>query len=310
MSDINERGTSMNGSPIDSVGPIDSNASTGESTDGSPNDSLGTSTRPVSVLIADDQDLVRDGFRMILSSYEGVSVIGEARDGLQAYELARMDAPDVVLMDIRMPHVDGIAATKKIASDPACAHTHVLVLTTFDIDEYVYDALAAGASGFMLKDAEPDDIVRAIRVVSRGDALIQPSITRRLIEHFVREGAQRQDGAGEVQSNGSEAHRTSGAGLPDAIPMAPTSHSQTAQRVRDLTDREREILVLVARGMDNAQIADDLVISPATVKTHLARIMAKLDAHDRAQLVVDAYECGLVVPGCADAGQRGRSILS
>lgn len=268
------------------------------------------SARPVSVLIADDQDLVRDGFRMILSSYEGISVIGEACDGLQAYELARMDAPDVVLMDIRMPHVDGIAATKKIASDPACAHTHVLVLTTFDIDEYVYDALAAGASGFMLKDAEPADIVRAIRVVSRGDALIQPPITRRLIEHFVRGRAQRPDSAGETQPDSVDdyaaTHRAPGSGLPDAVSVAPTSHGQTAQRVRDLTDREREILVLVARGMDNAQIADDLVISPATVKTHLARIMAKLDAHDRAQLVIDAYECGLVVPGSPDNGDASR----
>ena len=218
----------------------------------------------VSVLIADDQDLVRNGFRLILSSYDGIRVAGEARNGLEAFDRARELRPDVVLMDIRMPLEDGISATRKIAADPSLERTHVLVLTTFDIDEYVYDALQAGASGFMLKDSEPDDIVRAIRAVAAGDALIQPSITRRLIEAFV--GTRAREAAGDAAFS-------------------------------ELTEREREILGCVARGMNNDEIAEHYVISPATVKTHVARIMQKLDAHDRAQLVVIAYERGLVVPG-------------
>lgn len=221
----------------------------------------------VRVLVADDQDLVRSGFRLILLSY-GIDVVGEARDGVEAVELASRLHPDVVLMDIRMPHENGIEATRAIHDDPNLADVRVLILTTFDLDEYVYDALAAGASGFLLKDAEPDDIAAAIRVVARGDALIQPSITRRLIETFV---AQR--------------------------PAAANAGAASAQAFRTLTDREREILVLVARGLTNDEIGGDLFISPATVKTHLARIMAKLDAHDRAQLVVRAYEGGLVKPG-------------
>lgn len=220
--------------------------------------------QPIRVLICDDQDLVRSGFRLILSSYDGIEVAGEARDGDQAAELAHRLRPDVVLMDIRMPRVNGIEATRAIRSNPALAQTQVLILTTFDLDEYVYDALQAGASGFLLKDAEPDDIVSAIRVVAAGDALIQPSITRRLIETFV-------------------------ASRPAAGGVAPD--------LAALTDREREILTLVARGLNNDQIGEQLFISPATVKTHLARVMAKLDAHDRAQLVVKAYEGGLVRPG-------------
>ncbi|MBQ9068533.1 MAG: response regulator transcription factor [Eggerthellaceae bacterium] len=216
------------------------------------------------VLICDDQDLVRNGFRLILSSYEFIKVVGEADNGLAAYDQARALHPDVVLMDIRMPLENGIDATRKIVSDPDLADTRVLVLTTFDIDEYVYDALLAGASGFMLKDSEPDDIAHAIRTVAAGEALIQPSITRRLIESFVETRAK------EV--------------------TAATAFSV-------LTDREREILALIAHGMSNDEIANDLVISPATVKTHVARIMSKLDAHDRAQLVVLAYENGLVSPG-------------
>lgn len=216
---------------------------------------------PLRILIADDQDLVRNGFRLILSSYPGLDIAGEARDGEEAIAQARALVPDVVLMDIRMPHVDGIEATRAITANPACADVRVLILTTFDIDEYVYDALAAGASGFLLKDVEPDDLVDAIHVVARGDALIAPSITRRLIETFVATRPRaRRDGAA----------------------------------LGALTDREREILILVARGLTNDDIAAELVISPATVKTHLARIMAKLDAHDRAQLVVAAYESGLV----------------
>ena len=220
------------------------------------------------ILIADHQDLVRSGFRMILNSYDGLSVEGEARNGEEAVYLAQKIRPDVVLMDIRMPVRNGIDATRDITSNPLLSGTHVLVLTTFDIDEYVYDALAAGASGFLLKDAEPDDIVEAIHIVARGDALIQPSVMRRLVETFVASRPR--------------------AGMPKG------SHAREA--IRSLTDREREILTLVARGLTNEEIADDLVISPATVKTHVARIMGKLDAHDRAQLVVCAYESGLVSP--------------
>lgn len=225
---------------------------------------------PVRVVVADDQDLVRSGFRLILMSYPGIQVVGEARDGAEAVELARVKHPQVVLMDIRMPRLNGIEATRAITADPELADVRVLVLTTFDIDEYVYDALAAGASGFLLKDSEPDDIANAVRVVAAGDALIQPSITRRLVEAFVQTRPAHAGGAGVSR-------RSSGA-------------------IATLTDREREILVEVAHGLTNDEIADQLFISPATVKTHLARIMAKLDAHDRAQLVVQAYENALVKP--------------
>lgn len=223
--------------------------------------------RPLSeirVLLVDDQDLVRNGFRLILSSYDFIKVVGEADNGLAAYDTARECKPDVVLMDIRMPLENGIDATRKIVADPELADTRVLVLTTFDIDEYVYDALQAGASGFMLKDADPDDIARAVQTVAQGEALIQPSIMRRLVEAFVDARAQEPVAGGAIAT---------------------------------LTDREREILTFIAHGMSNDDIAEELVISPATVKTHVARIMAKLDAHDRAQLVVLAYENGLVSPG-------------
>ncbi|MEG1906100.1 MAG: response regulator transcription factor [Gordonibacter sp.] len=220
------------------------------------------------VVVADDQDLVRSGFRLILSSYPRLLVVGEAGDGRQAVERVRETRPDVVLMDIRMPVENGIEATRAIRADPQLEGTHVLILTTFDIDEYVYDALAAGASGFMLKDAEPDDIAAAIEVVAKGDALIQPSVMRRLVETFVR-----------------------------TRPATGASDASGSDFFAVLTEREREILVLVARGLSNDEIGSDLFISPATVKTHLARIMAKLDAHDRAQLVVRAYEGGLVKPG-------------
>ena len=221
--------------------------------------------RPLRLVVADDQDLVRSGFRLILSSYDGFSIVGEARDGEEAVELACRLVPDVVLMDIRMPRLNGIEATRAITGDPALADVRVLILTTFDIDEYVYDALAAGAGGFLLKDAEPDDIAAAVRVVAAGDALIQPSV-----ETFVR--TRPAVGAGAAGGGGAGAFSA-------------------------LTEREREILVLVARGMTNDEIGAELFISPATVKTHLARIMAKLGAHDRAQLVVRAYEGGLVRPG-------------
>ena len=223
---------------------------------------------PIRVLVVDDQDLVRGGFKAILGTYEGIEIVGEARNGADAVQEAQRLRPDVVLMDIRMPEMNGIEATRAITGNPLLAKTRVLVLTTFDVDEYVYDALGAGASGFLLKDAEPDDIVEAIHIVARGDALIQPSVMRRLVETFVASRPR--------------------AGMPKG------SHAREA--IRSLTDREREILTLVARGLTNEEIADDLVISPATVKTHVARIMGKLDAHDRAQLVVRAYESGLVSP--------------
>lgn len=225
----------------------------------------------IRVLVADDQDLVRSGYRAILGSYKGIEVAGEARNGAEAVDLAQQLRPDVVLMDIRMPVKNGIEATRDITSNPLLADTHVLVLTTFDIDEYVYDALAAGASGFLLKDADPDEIAHAVRVIAAGDALIQPSVMRRLVEAFVasRPGV------------GWEARR----------------HASAHDAVGTLTDREREILALVARGLTNDEIGSALFISPATVKTHLARVMAKTDCHDRAQLVVLAYESGLVTPG-------------
>lgn len=219
---------------------------------------------PIRVAIADDQDLVRKGFRLILSSFPGIEVVGEAVDGADAVALVRRMRPDVLLMDIRMPRKDGIEACRELAGDPDTADVAVLILTTFDIDEYVYDALAAGASGFLLKDVDPDDLAQAIRVVHEGNALIQPSITRRLVETYAASRSKaRFDGT----------------------------------RISDLTDREREILTMVGKGMSNDEIAAELVISPATVRTHVGRIMVKLDAHDRAQLVVAAYESGLVKPG-------------
>ena len=222
----------------------------------------------IRVLIADDQELVRSGYKAILSTYPDFEIVGVAANGREAVELAQQLRPDVVLMDIRMPELNGIEASRDITQNPLLAGTHVLVLTTFDVDEYVYDALEAGASGFLLKDADPDDIAEAIRVVAEGDALIQPSVMKRLVETFT---AQRPSRAGGTDGK--------------------------AKLIAQLTDREQEILRLVARGMTNEQIGEELFISPATVKTHLARIMAKLDAHDRAQLVVLAYESGFVTPG-------------
>ena len=221
----------------------------------------------IRVVVADDQDLVRSGYRAILGTYPDIAVVGEARDGEEAVLAAQRLKPDVVLMDVRMPRRNGIEATRDITANPTLARTHVLVLTTFDIDEYVYDALAVGASGFLLKDADPDDIAAAVRVVAAGDALIQPSVMKRLVERFVA-----------------------------ARPRAGADRS-LAQTLSGLTDREREILGLVARGLSNDEIGAELFISPATVKTHLARVMAKTGAHDRAGLVVFAYESGLVAPG-------------
>ncbi|HYZ77813.1 MAG TPA: response regulator transcription factor [Gaiellaceae bacterium] len=217
----------------------------------------------IRVLVADDQAAVRGGFAALIASDDEMEVAGEATNGREAVDLARTTFPRVVLMDIRMPVLDGLEATRLICSDPTLEGTRVLVLTTFDLDEYVYEALRAGASGFVLKDAGPSELLNAIRVVAAGDALIAPSITKRLIAEF----AARRD--------------------TDASPAA----------VAELTEREREILRLVARGLTNAEIAERLVISPLTTKTHVSRILRKLACRDRAQLVTLAYESGLVIPG-------------
>ncbi|MCP2336549.1 response regulator [Actinomadura rupiterrae] len=217
----------------------------------------------IKVLLADDQRLVRAGFRSILSDEDDIEVVGEAGDGAQAIERVRELRPDVVLMDIRMPGMDGLEAARTISADARLDGVRVVILTTFDLDEYVYGALRAGASGFLLKDTEPEELIQAVRVVHRGDALITPRITRRLIGEF----------AGRVRA-------------PDPGP-----------RLAALTDREREVLRLAAAGLSNDEIAAHLVLSPTTSKTHISRIMTKLGARDRAQLVVLAYESGLVSPG-------------
>ena len=218
----------------------------------------------IRVVVADDQTLVRAGFRLLVDSAHDLEAVGEATDGAQAVELARQQRPDVVLMDIRMPRMDGLEATRRIAADELLAGVRVLVLTTFDLDDYVYQALRAGASGFLLKDTPPADLLAAIRVVAAGDALLAPGITRRLIAEFARR--------------------------PDPNRVAPAA-------LEALTDREREVLALVARGLSNAEIGERLVVSPATSKTYVSRLLAKLGARDRAQLVAIAYETGLITPG-------------
>jgi DNA-binding NarL/FixJ family response regulator len=219
---------------------------------------------PIRVLLADDQTLVRAGFRVLLERGDGIEVIGEVSNGAEAVDAARSARPDVVLMDIRMPVLDGLEATRRIVADELLAGVRVVVLTTFELDEYVFEALRAGASGFLLKDIDPDDLRQAVRVVAAGEALLSPSITRRLITEF-----------------------TSRQARPASDP----------QRLAVLTDREREVLALVGGGLSNEEIGRRLFMSPATAKTHVSRAMAKLGARDRAQLVVAAYEAGLVTPG-------------
>ena len=213
----------------------------------------------IRVLVVDDQELVRTGFRMILDAEDDIDVVGEAGDGLEAVEAARRLRPDVVLMDIRMPNLDGLEATRRLSDE-----TKIIILTTFDLDEYVYDALRAGASGFLLKDTPADDLADAVRVVAGGDALIAPSITRRLIDEF----------AARPEPN-----------------RAPPAGMAT------LTDRELEVLRLMARGLSNAEIAEELYVSETTVKTHVGRVLMKLQLRDRVQAVVLAYETGLIQPG-------------
>ncbi|HEX6330828.1 MAG TPA: response regulator transcription factor [Actinomycetota bacterium] len=220
----------------------------------------------VRVLLADDQALVRAGFRALLEAQDGIVVVGQAGDGNEAIELARTLIPDVILMDVRMPGLDGLAATRAIAGDAELAEVRIVILTTFELDEYVFESLKAGASGFLVKDTEPADLIRAVRAVAAGDALLSPGVTRRLIEEYATRARE-----------------------PSATPS-----------LAELTDREREVMALVAEGLSNEEIAGRLFLSPATAKTHVSRAMGKLGARDRAQLVVFAYEAGLVRPGWLD----------
>jgi DNA-binding NarL/FixJ family response regulator len=216
----------------------------------------------IRVLLVDDQPLMRAGFRALLDAEDDIEVVAEAADGQQGLALAVHHLPDVALVDVQMPVLDGIETTRRIAADPHLAGVHVVILTNYGLDEYVFAALRAGASGFLVKDIEPDDLLRGVRVAARGDALLSPAITRRLINEYVSRP-------------------------PEAVPAAG---------LEVLTNREREVTALVARGLSNDEIATHMVISPTTAKTHVSRAMTKLHAHDRAQLVVFAYESGLVTP--------------
>ena len=224
----------------------------------------------IRVLLADDQALIRAGFHVLIDAADDLQVVGEAADGGQAVDLARRERADVVLMDIRMPGVDGLEATRRISADEDLAGVKVIILTTFESDEYVYQAIRAGASGFLVKDTEPADLIQAVRVVAKGDALLSPSVTRRLITDLA------------------------------SRPERPPPGDSPGPALAVLTDRERQVLGLVAEGLSNDEIAARLFLSPLTSKTHVSRIMTKLDARDRAQLVVIAYETGLVTPGARD----------
>lgn len=216
----------------------------------------------IRVLLVDDQPLIRSGFRALLDIEDDIEVVAEAADGIEAVALARQHLPDVAMVDIQMPVADGLEATRRIAADPALADVHVVILTNYGMDEYVLEALRAGAAGFLVKDVQPEDFVHAVRVAARGDALLAPSVTRALIDHYVSQPS------------------------PADAPLG----------LAELTNREREAVALVARGMSNDQVAEAMVISVLTAKTHINRAMTKLHARDRAQLVVVAYESGLVAP--------------
>jgi DNA-binding NarL/FixJ family response regulator len=224
----------------------------------------------IRVLLADDQALIRAGFHVLIDAADDLEVVGEATDGAQAVDLARRARADVVLMDIRMPGVDGLEATRRISADDDLAGVKVIILTTFESDEYVYQAIRAGASGFLVKDTEPADLIQAVRVVAKGDALLSPSVTRRLITDLA------------------------------SRPERPPLNDSSERALAGLTVRERQVLGLVAEGLSNDEIAARLFLSPLTSKTHVSRIMTKLGARDRAQLVVTAYESGLVTPGSRD----------
>jgi DNA-binding NarL/FixJ family response regulator len=217
----------------------------------------------IRILLADDQALVRAGFRALLDAQDDMQVVGEAADGDDAVRLVASLVPDVVLMDIRMPRCDGLQATRRITADERLAQVKIIILTTFDLDEYIFEALRAGASGFLVKDTEPVDLIRGIQAVARGDGLLSPGVTRRLIAEFA----------------------------------TLTGKAEAAPDLKALTEREREVMALVAGGLSNDEIAERLIVSPATAKTHVSRAMVKLGARDRAQLVVFAYQSGLVRPG-------------
>jgi DNA-binding NarL/FixJ family response regulator len=248
----------------------------------------------IRVLLADDQALVRAGFRMLLESAEDITIVGEAANGGSAVAMARDLRPDVVLMDLSMPEVDGLTATRRITGDPRLAAVKVVVLTTFDDEEHVFGALRAGASGFLVKDVEPAELLQGVRVVARGDALLAPSVTRALIAAFTAGGAH----ADTQPSLPGAAARSSGAGHhPPSGPSRARPGAAPHPGIGSLTEREREVVGLVAAGLSNDEIATRLVVSPLTAKTHVSRAMIKLDARDRAQLVVIAYEQGLAEPG-------------
>jgi DNA-binding NarL/FixJ family response regulator len=227
-------------------------------------------TPSIRVAVADDQALVRSGFLALLRAENGIEVVGEAANGYEAVKLAKIERPDVILMDIRMPEMDGLEATRLITADPTLTKVRILILTTFDLDAYVHEALRAGASGFLLKDTLPTELLAAVRIVAAGEALLAPSITRRLIEDFIRR------------------------------PIAATPDP----RLEQLTTREREVLAAVAKGRSNSELADELFISQATAKTHVSHLLTKFCARDRAQLVVAAYETGLITPGRPSGGDH------